>query len=72
MKVKDTAMGMWFKQLAPEQAASYIAEALFSTRDGVFWQIVERYDLKAASPIALGYAVLGHLMEFDSDADVEE
>mgnify|MGYP001615992486 CR=1 FL=1 len=66
MKVKDSAMGMWFKRLDDEdQAAQYIAGALYNTRQSVFWDIVEKNDLKANDPVAFGHKVLEHLMEFD-------
>lgn len=71
-KVKNTAMGAWFRSLTPKDAALYVAQSLYSTREGVFWAIVEHFDLKAKDPLSLGYLVLEHLMEWDLDRDAEK
>lgn len=69
MKIKDTAMGSWFRTLDEIEASLYIASALQKNNDpsNVFWAIVEKYDLKAKEPIELGYKVLERLMDFDLD-----
>lgn len=72
MKIKDTALGKWMKTLdSDDERAAYIAQSLVNTRDGVFWEVIERFDLKAKSVLEIGYLVLERLMEFDPDEKAE-
>jgi hypothetical protein len=69
MKVKDTAMGKWFKQLEDDNAVSYIHHCLM-THNGnmnVFWSIIEYHDLKAKDGKEMAEKVFKYLMEFDMD-----
>lgn len=69
MKIRDTAMGSWFRGLDEIEASLYIASALQKNNDpsNVFWAIVEKYDLRAKEPIELGYMVLERLMDSESE-----
>lgn len=73
MKVKDTAMGKWFNSLPDDHTrVSYIMNSLYTTSGGTFWNIVERYALKAQSPYELAELVLDYLMEYDPDEPTPE
>jgi hypothetical protein len=67
-------MGSWFaKEMSdPAEAASYIADCLYRTSGGVFWDIVSHYDLRAKTPFELGEKVYTHLMDFEMDAELRE
>lgn len=71
MKVKDTSMGSWISQFSEAEAAEYIAGALKVTQGGIFWDIIEHYDLRAQTPLEMGHKVFEQLMEWELDPPEE-
>lgn len=67
MKVKDAAIGKWFSAQDPQFAIRYITDCLIRSRDNVFWEIVEHYELRAEGPLEIGALVYEKLMDFELD-----
>lgn len=73
MKVRDSAMGMWFARRSRAEGIEHVFDCLLSgPSGGVFWDIIEHYNLKAKIAREMAELVYDKLLDFEMDQELRE